>query len=407
MTDSPSPAPRPRTLPAPLDPPVPVLVAPMAGGPSTPELVAAVVRAGGGGFLAGGMRTAAQVREQVDRLRELLAAPSTAPAGPDPRRGGPEDWPTRFGVNLFVPDAVSTALPAEARTPEARSARAAAVAAFRERLAPLAADLEAPLPSAEDVTPDPDAEQAAFEDMLTTAEEQSWPAVSFTFGLPEPAVFARLAAAGIPAGVTVTSIEEARAAVANGAVFLVVQGPKAGGHRATLDPQAQPGITDLRTLVFGVRHVLGADAVPVVAAGGITGIAQVRSLLEAGAVAVSAGTAFLLTPQAGTSEAHRTALRACTAGSAFADHDDGGASTALTRAYTGRWARGLETPFMDAFADAPAAYPEVNGLTGPLRAAAAARGDLEHVHLWAGTGAHRVLPLDAAQVLASLAPWGR
>ena len=97
-----------------LIPPVPVAVAPMAGGPSTPELVAAVVGAGGGGFLAGGMRTAAQVRAQVDALRALLGA-----EGPD-----------RWGVNLFVPDAVNTAIPDAARTEAARSARAAAVTAY-------------------------------------------------------------------------------------------------------------------------------------------------------------------------------------------------------------------------------------------------------------------------------------
>lgn len=228
--------------------------------------------------------------------------------------------------------------------------------------------------------------------------------MSFTFGLPEPAVFDRLAAAGIPAGVTVTSAAEARAAVGNGAVFLVVQGPEAGGHRGTLDPAARPGETELPTLLTEVRAALGQAPVPLVAAGGVTDAERVGALLAAGATAVSTGTAFLLTPEAGTSEAHRTALRQAAAGAAFTRPDDGGAATAVTRAFTGRWARSLVTPFMAEFADAPAAYPEVNGLTGPLRKAAAARGDLEHVHLWAGTGAHRVAEQDAASVLAALDP---
>ncbi|MDO4239158.1 nitronate monooxygenase [Micrococcus sp.] len=383
------PAPMPAALEAVLAPSVPVLVAPMAGGPSTPELVAAVLRAGGGGFLAGGMRTPDEVREQVDRLRTLL--------GDD---GGPDRW----GVNLFVPDAVNTAVPAAARTPEALAARAEAVAAHRGRLAPLAADLDAPLPTAADVTPDPMREREQFAAFLAAAEEQAWPAVSFTFGLPEPAVFDRFAAAGIPAGVTVTSAAEARAAVGNGAAFLVVQGPEAGGHRGTLDPAARPGETDLPTLLAEVREALGKVPVPLVAAGGVTDAGRVGALLAAGATAVSTGTAFLLTPEAGTSEAHRTALRQAAAGAAFTRPDDGGAATAVTRAFTGRWARSIVTPFMAEFADAPAAYPEVNGLTGPLRKAAAARGDLEHVHLWAGTGAHRVVEQDAASVLAALDP---
>ena len=180
-----------------LIPPVPVAVAPMAGGPSTPELVAAVVGAGGGGFLAGGMRTAAQMRAQVDALRALLGA-----EGPD-----------RWGVNLFVPDAVNTAIPDAARTEAARSARTAAVAAYR---AGLTADGAAGLPTAADVVPDPDAERADFDALLTAAEEQAWPLVSFTFGLPAADVFARLAAAGIPAGATVTDATEARAALDHG-----------------------------------------------------------------------------------------------------------------------------------------------------------------------------------------------
>lgn len=388
------PAPLPDALDAVLAPPVPVLVAPMAGGPSTPELVAAMIRAGGGGFLAGGMRTPDQVRAQVDRLRALLADDGARTPSPA----------ARFGVNLFVPDAVNTAIPDAARTPGALAARAEAVAAHRERLTALARDLDAPLPDAAAVTPDPAREREQFAAFLAAAEEQAWPAVSFTFGLPAPAVFDRLAAAGIPAGVTVTSAEEARAAVGHGAVFLVVQGPKAGGHRGTLDPAARPGITDLRTLLSEVRQALRDTPVPLVAAGGVTDAGQVGRLLAAGATAVSAGTAFLLTPEAGTSDAHRTALRQTVAGAAFAHPDDGGAATAVTRAFTGRWARSLVTPFMDEFADAPAAYPEVNALTGPLRRVAAERGDLEHVHLWAGTGAHRIAERDAAVVLAALTP---
>ncbi|MEU4183957.1 nitronate monooxygenase [Micrococcus luteus] len=130
---------------------------------------------------------------------------------------------------------------------------------------------------------------------------------------------------------------------------------------------------------------------------------DVRALLTAGADAVSAGTAFLLTPEAGTSAAHRAAVAACAAGTRFSA-DDGRARTGLTRAYTGRWARSLATAFMAEHPDAPAAYPEVNVLTKGLRAAAAAAGDLERVHLWAGTEAHRVREAPAADVLASLAP---
>ena len=197
-----------------------------------------------------------------------------------------------------------------------------------------------------------------------------------------------------------------RAALDHGAAFLVVQGHRAGGHRGTSDPAAEPTRAEMPTVLAAVRDVVGtgaASAMPVVAAGGVGTAEDVRALLTAGADAVAAGTAFLLTPEAGTSAAHRAAVAACAAGTRFSA-DDGRARTGLTRAYTGRWARSLATAFMAEHPDAPAAYPEVNVLTKGLRAAAAAVGDLERVHLWAGTEAHRVREAPAADVLASLTP---
>lgn len=397
--------------------PVPVIAAPMAGGPSTPELVAAVVRAGGGGFLAGGMRTAAQIRWQVDVLRALLGGDGgkgDGRDGGDGHDGGLGDGPdnhalaSRWGVNLFVPDAVNTAIPDAARTPQARAERLAAVAAYREALLPEAAAMGVEVPTAEDATPDDDADRAAFEAMLDAAQEQAWPMVSFTFGLPAPEVFARLTTAGIPAGVTVTSGAEARAALAHGAAFLVAQGPEAGGHRGTLDPATDPGAAPLEAVLAEVLEAMraearAADRVPVIAAGAVADADRVRALLDAGAAAVAAGTAFLRTPEAGTSAAHRAALARAASGQAFT-HDDGAAATALTRAYSGRWARSLRTPFMDRHPDAPAAYPEVNALAGPIRTAATAAGDLSRVHLWAGVQAHRAREVPAAVVLAGLDP---
>lgn len=152
------------------------------------------------------------------------------------------------------------------------------------------------------------------------------------------------------------------------------------------------------------------------AAGGISSAAQARAALDAGADAVQAGTAFLRTPEAGTSAAHREGL-ARAAESDGLPHDStsgpdslpnesvpGRADTTVTRAFTGRWARGLTVPFMAEFAAAPAAYPEVNVLTGALRKAAAAAMDLDAVHLWAGTGARLAREVPAAEVLRALTP---
>ena len=401
-----------------LDAAVPVAVAPMAGGPSSPELVAAVVRAGGAGWLAGGMKTVEAVREQVERTRELLAGPDVGPGDADAAR--------RFGVNVFVPDVANTALPSERRTSALDAATAAAVEAHRERVVQAAAETvraravaagdaaetaEIPVATLAQATPDDEEQAREFAAMVDAAVEQRWPAVSFTFGLPSPEVFARLAAAGVPAGVTVTDAGQASEAVAAGAEFLTVQGPAAGGHQggtrhpAVTDAGRPVGVEETARLVREVRQTVGGS-VPVVAAGAIMRAEDVAAVLEAGAVAAQCGTAFLLADEAGTSAAHRRALAGLTGAehqAAPGDLDDApGPETALTRAYTGRWARSLVTAFLREHPDAPQAYPHVNAMTGPLRKAAAAAGDLHRVHLWAGTGAARVRAGSAEQVLAAL-----
>jgi nitronate monooxygenase len=129
---------------------------------------------------------------------------------------------------------------------------------------------------------------------------------------------------------------------------------------------------------------------PLVAAGGIGDAARVRAVLDAGAVAAQVGTALMLCPEAGTSNTQRTAMQ-------------GDTPTALTRAFTGRRARGIVNAFMrehDAYA--PHAYPQVHYLTAPLRAAARARGDADGLNLWAGTAYRLARPKPAAEVLARL-----
>ncbi len=172
--------------------------------------------------------------------------------------------------------------------------------------------------------------------------------------------------------VTVTSVSEARVAVARGAASLSVQGPNAGGHRGTWDLEAPPDKTPLLDLVSAVLAVVD---VPVVAGGGVHDAAGLQSLRDAGAAAAQVGTAYLLAEEAGTNPTHRAALE-----------DPAFPETAVTRAYTGRWARGLANRFIAAHADAPAGYPHVHHLTSPLRRAAAAAGDTDVAHMWAGTG---------------------
>ncbi len=187
--------------------------------------------------------------------------------------------------------------------------------------------------------------------------------------------------------VTVTTPAEARGAEAAGADALVVQGCEAGGHRGGFADSDDEPIGLLALL----RLVASASGLPMVAAGGIADGAAVAAVLAAGAVAAQLGTAFLAAREAATHPAHRAALATDT-------------ETALTRAFTGRRARGIVNRFLaDHSADAPSAYPEVHHLTAPLRAAARERGDGDGFNLWAGQ-AHRLAREEAAgRIVATLA----
>ncbi|GGG46397.1 oxidoreductase [Kocuria dechangensis] len=335
---------------------VPFVGAPMAGGPSSPALAAAVTGAGGLGFLAAGYRPVDGLREDVAAVRALT--------------GGP------FGVNLFVPQAANTAAPATAPDPAVHLS----VAAYRDALQETARRYGVELPAT-----DP-ADDDGWAAKLDAVEELRVPVVSFTFGLPATTTFRRLAEAGITTCVTVTSVAEAEASVQAGADLLTVQGPAAGGHRGTHRTEGVPGEEPLAELVGAVRAAVG---VPLVAAGGIASAADAAAVRAAGADAVQVGTLLLRTPEAGTPEAYREAL--------VSGRYTG---TAVTRAFSGRLARGVRNGFIDRYTNlAPAAYPQVNQLTRPIRAAAARAGDAEGLALWASPSFAAAPAVPAAEVV--------
>jgi nitronate monooxygenase len=331
---------------------IPIVLAPLAGGPSTPQLTAAVSNAGGLGFLAAGYLTAAGLAERLAQTGELTSAP--------------------IGVNVFVPGG-----PAAPGIAEAYAATLAAEA----RAA--GADLGPPRFDDDD--------WAAKIDLLVEAAP---PVVSFTFGCPDRAVTDRLHRAGSEVWITVTTPGEALQAVGLDADVLVVQGVEAGGHRASFrdDPAEAGDGLGLLSLLQLVRAV--AD-VPLVAAGGISTGAGVAAVLAAGAAAAQIGTAFMRCPEAGTAGVQRDALA-------------GTAPTALTRAFTGRLARGIRNRFLDLHTTgAPAAYPEVHHLTAPLRAAGRARQDPGLVNLWAGQSYELGTEMPAGQLARALADQAR
>jgi NAD(P)H-dependent flavin oxidoreductase YrpB (nitropropane dioxygenase family) len=214
--------------------------------------------------------------------------------------------------------------------------------------------------------------------------------VSFTFGLPDPASVTALRRAGSLLAQTVTTPDEARAAAGAGLDLLVVQAHSAGGHSGTFTPE-RPLVA--RPLPDLVAEIGAATSLPVIAAGGVTRPEHVKAALARGADAVAVGTALLLAPEAGTSPTHRAALTASPP-----------ADTVLTRAFTGRPARGVRNGFITRYdASAPLGYPALHHLTSAIRKASARRGDPDHVNVWAGTGYREAVERPAAETLDALA----
>ena len=323
---------------------IPIVLAPLAGGPSTPELAAAVSGAGGLGFLAAGYLSAAELAERCRRTDELTGRP--------------------FGVNLFVPGPAGD------------------VAEVGQFAAEIAGDVSGTGARLGEPRHDDDDWDAKI-GYLTGAPPA---VVSFTFGIPAERVVAGLRASGAEVWVTVTTVDEARRAAAAGADLLVVQGSEAGGHRGGPGDAPQDAVG----LIALLQLVTARVATPVVAAGGIAAGAAIAAVLCLGARGAVVGTAFLDCPEAGTAAVHRSALH-------------GEAPTRLTRAFSGRTARGIENAFLRAHSEtAPAAYPEVHHLTSPMRKAARQAGLAGYVNLWAGQAYPLTTSVPAADLVRDL-----
>ncbi|MFG2134370.1 nitronate monooxygenase [Streptomyces sp. NPDC048751] len=332
--------------------PQPIVQAPMAGGVSVPQLAAAVCEAGGLGFLAAGYKTADGMYQEIKQLRSLTSRP--------------------FGVNLFMPQ------------PE--YAETGAVDVYAHQLAGEAAWYETELG-------DPDSgRDDGYDAKLAVLLDNPVPVVSFHFGVPAPEALQSLRRAGTFTLVTATTPDEAVAVERAGADAVIVQGVEAGGHQGTHRdvPETDGSALGLLSLLAQVRE---AVSLPLVAAGGIMRGSQIAAVLAAGASAAQLGTAFLATPESGAQAVHKEALT----NPLFV-------RTELTRAFSGRPARGLVNRFLREHGPyAPAAYPEVHHLTSPLRKAAAKAGDAQGMALWAGQGHRMARDLPAGRLVEVLA----
>jgi nitronate monooxygenase len=313
----------------------PIIQAPLAGGGDTPALVAAVCEAGGIGSVGAAYLTPAQIVEVSHAVRSRTNRP--------------------FGINLFAP------LP----VPDVPANMQAAVA----RIALYHVELGLPPPSA------PAAPASSFEEQLAVVLDSGAAVFSFTFGLLPAGAVAAAHGRGMFVMGTATTVAEARQLEAEGVDAIVAQGSEAGGQRGSFADSFEASLVGTMALV---PQMVDAVRVPIVAAGGVMDGRGIVAALALGAGAVQMGTAFLGCDEAGVPEAYKAAV--------LAAHEN---ETRLTRAFSGRPARGIVNRFMTEVDPAPddiLPFPLQNALTRPLRTAAAKQGRAEFLSLWAGQG---------------------
>ncbi|MGV7210995.1 NAD(P)H-dependent flavin oxidoreductase [Oxalobacteraceae bacterium A2-2] len=329
----------------------PIIQGPTAGGANTPAQVAAVSNTGALGSLACSLLSPETIKSQTAQVRALTDRP--------------------FCLNFFV---LETPQPSEEE-----------VQAAVELLKPFWTSLgwsELPRPAkwCEDFG-------AQFEALV----ELRPAAASFTFGILSREQIQRLHAAGIVVIGTITHVAEALAWQERGADAVIASGIEAGGHRGTFIGAQEDATLGLWELLPGV---VAAVDIPVIAAGGIMDGGDIARALSLGARAVQMGTAFLVADESGIQPDYKKRLL-----------EAGGQPTRQTRAFSGRYARGLENRFIvetSTFQQQFPAYPVQNALTGSLRAEAARRGETELMSLWCGTEVRRARPMPVAELVATL-----
>lgn len=330
---------------------IPVVLAPMGGGPSTPELVAAVSNAGGLGSLAAAYSNAERIQQDIAAIRKLTKGP--------------------FAVNLFSPQAQ---LPLK----DGVNAVSEFLRPYHERLSLKAPGL--PQKPIED-----------FDEQLEAVAKAAPPIVSFTFGLLPTKASERLKAQGTYLMGTATTVEEARQLEKAGVDAVIAQGSEAGAHRGTFAVPAEEALVGTVALV---PQVVDAVRVPVIASGGIMDGRGLVAALALGASAVQMGTAFLACKEAGTNAAYREAL--------MRGREN---ATTLTRAFSGRMARGLSNEFIEkwnAEGMEHLPYPWQNAFTQPMRRAATAAKQAGLLSLWAGQGLSMLRETTAEQLMKDL-----
>lgn len=326
----------------------PIFQAPMAGGPTTPDLVAAVSNAGGLGNLGAGYLSPEQIRGAILKIRELTDKP--------------------FGINLFVPE-----------QPEEDEEAAVQMMDYLNKY-------RAKLGIAQN--PSITKFSESFEEQVQVLLEEKIPVFSFTFGIPSQNVIQAMKQRGTFVIGTATTVDEAKQLDVAGVSAIVAQGCEAGGHRGTFLNKVSESLIGTMALV---PQIADQVSVPVIASGGIMDGRGLVAGLALGAGAVQMGTAFLACPESGAHETYKQTI--------LSSHED---STEITIAYSGKAARGIRTKFMKDLHQYPGtipAYPIQNALTRDIRQAAAKANDPEYMSLWAGQGLRLANNQSAAAII--------
>jgi nitronate monooxygenase len=334
----------------------PVLLAPMAGSGGTPELAAAVSNAGGLGAWGGAYAKPEEIAAAIRRIRSLTGRP--------------------FNINLFA-GGYETDSKINPRPMLDIVGEAHAVLGLPPPVLP-------PLP------------RNPFDEQLEAVLEERPPVFSFTFGIPSPTQMAALRTRGIAVGGSATTVEEARRLAQAGVDAIVAQGAEAGAHRGSFAAPFEDSMVPLAALVRGICAV---TALPVIASGGLMDGRDIAAVLKLGAAAAQLGTAFLPCPESGAPGPYKRALLAATTD-----------TTVITRAYSGRPARGLSNRFIAMVNSKMASgkeefilpFRQQNDLTRPMRNAAGQKGMPDYISLWAGQGVARSRQMSAAALIKTL-----
>lgn len=316
----------------------PIFQAPMAGGITTSELVAAVSNCGGLGFIGAGYMSSEQLRDQIREVKRLTSNP--------------------FGVNLFVPNEFNVS--------------ESDVNHSNKLLQPIRIQLGLAEMKSYNL-PNQESSLTAFTEQIKVLVEENIPVCSFTFGLPSPEIIELLKQKNVLLIGTATTVQEAIEIEKIGMDFVVVQGSEAGGHRGNFLKGAEESLVGLMSLIPQVVDNVG---IPVIAAGGIADGRGLLASLCLGAQAVQIGTAFLTCIESGAHPVYKEAI-------VQAQEDE----TVLTRAFSGKYARGINNKFIEEMREHEPYLPEFpvqNSLTQDIRKKAAAEKNTQYMSLWSG-----------------------